>query len=278
MLKINNVNIKLKDTITCGQIFRFIEEDDGSYTIVLSDRVVNLKQDKDDLIVKSNNEEDLDNVIRKYLDLDRDYDKLNEIIIAQDSSLKEIIEECRGFKIINSPKFETIISYIISSNNRVPQIKKVLNNIAEKYGNKVIFEGKKYYLFPSSRDMKGCTKEELRNLKTGFRDEYIYEFVNRVNNKDIDIDIIDSMNSEDAMNYLMDNKGIGEKVASCILLFGYSRLDVFPIDTWVKKYMNDTYNIQGVKNIREFAKDKYKDYSGLAIQYMFHYKRNKEKE
>lgn len=278
MIKITDIDINLKDTITCGQIFRFKEEDDNSYTVILHDRVVNLYQDKNDLIVKSNNEKDLEKVVRNYLDLDRDYDSLNETIVNMDSSLKEIINSCKGFKIINSPKFETIISYIISSNNRVPQIQKALNNIAERYGDKVIFDGKEYYLFPNSYDMKDCSKEELRELKTGFRDTYIYEFINKVNNKEIDIDVVDNMNSDDAMNYLMENKGIGEKVASCILMFGYSRFDVFPIDTWVKKYMNDTYNITDVKNIKKFAKDKYQDYSGLVIQYMFHYKRNKEKE
>lgn len=278
MIKIKDANINLKDTITCGQIFRFKEEADNSYTVVLPDRVVNLYQDKNNLLVKSNNEHDLEKVIRNYLDLDRDYDKLNKLIIDMDSSLEEIVNACRGFKIINSPKFETIISYIISANNRVPQIQKVLNNIAEKYGTKVIFEGKDYYLFPSSYDMKDCTIEELRELKMGFRDAYIYEFINSVNNNKIDIESISNMTSDYAMNYLMENKGIGEKVASCILLFGYSRFDVFPIDTWVKKYMNDTYNITGVKNIKKFTKDKYQEYSGLIIQYMFHYKRNKEKE
>ena len=83
------------------------------------------------------------------------------------------------------------------------------------------------------------------------------------------------MSSEDALNYLKSLNGVGDKVASCILLFGYHRFDVFPIDTWVKKYMKDKYNIEGVDNIQKFVKNKYKEYSGLAIQYMFHYKRNK---
>lgn len=276
MITIKDTNINLHDTIACGQIFRYIEEDDNSYTIILSDRVVNIRKDKNDLIIKSNNEDNLDEIIKNYLDLNRDYDKINEKIIGLDETQKHIIDSCNGFKIINSPKFETIISYIISSNNRVPQIQKALNNIAEKYGHKITFEGKEYYLFPSSYDMKDVKKEELRNLKVGFRDIYIYEFINKVNNGEFDIDLIDTMSSDDAMNYLMQNKGIGQKVASCILLFSYSRFDVFPVDTWVKKYMKDTYNITDIKDIREFTKNKYKDYSGLVIQYMFHYKRNKE--
>ncbi|MBP3635060.1 MAG: DNA-3-methyladenine glycosylase 2 family protein [Bacilli bacterium] len=278
MIKIKNTDINLKDTITCGQIFRFKEEDDNSYTVILSDRVVNIKQDKNNLIVKSNKEDDLENVIRKYLDLDRDYNELNKKIIEYDNTLGDIISVCNGLKMINQPKFECIISYIISQNNRVSQIAKTLNNISEKYGEKVNFEGKEYYLFPSLKEIKNCTKDELRELKTGFRDEYIYEFINKVNNGEFDINQIDDMTSDNAMSYLIENKGIGEKVASCILLFGYSRYDVFPVDTWVKKYMKDIYNITNIKDIRKFTKEKYKDYSGLVIQYMFHYKRNGEKK
>ncbi len=276
MLRIKDANLNLSDTITCGQIFRFSIEDDNSYTIILSDRVINIKQDNNDLIVKSNNEDNLESKVRYYLDLDRDYNKINKRILKLDPNMKKIVDDCNGFKIINQPKFETIISYILSQNNRVPQIKKALDNIAYKYGKKIIFEDKEYYLFPNSEDMKECSIEELRNLKTGFRDKYIYEFINKVNNKTIDINSISDMNSDDAMTYLLENKGIGEKVASCILLFAYSRLDVFPIDTWVKKYMKDEYNITNIKDIKRFTKDKYKEYSGLVIQYMFHYKRNKE--
>lgn len=276
MIKIENVDINLKDTITCGQIFRYIEEIDNSYTILLSDRVVNIKEDNDSLLVKSNIEDDLERIIRDYLDLNRDYELLNKNIIKNDVSLSEIIDECKGFKIINQSKFECIISYIISQNNGVPQIRNAVNNIAERYGKKVIFENKEYYLFPSAEDLKDVTIEEYRNLKVGFRDKYIYDMVKKINNNEFNMDLIDDMDSYDAMNYLMNNKGIGEKVSSCILLFSYSRLDVFPIDTWVKKFMKDTYNIEGIDNIKQFTKKKYNNYTGLVIQYMFHYKRNKE--
>ncbi len=278
MIEIKNTDINLKDTITCGQIFRYYNEDDNSYTIILSDRVVNIKKENDSLIVKSNNEDDLENIIRNYLDLDRDYNLLNKKLKKVDRTLENIIEYCKGFKIINQPKFECIISYIISANNGVPQIRNAVNNISEKYGKKIIFNGKDYYLFPTPDDLKNVNVEDYRNLKVGFRDKYIYEFVNKVNNKEIDLYSICNMDSETATKYLMENKGIGEKVSSCILLFSYSRLDVYPIDTWVKKFMKEKYNIEGVNNIKNFTKEKYDKYTGLIIQYMFHYNRNKEKE
>lgn len=276
MVKLENINIDLESTIECGQIFRYEKEEDNSYTIILSDRVVNIKKDDNNLILKSNNENNLIDIIINYLDLDRDYNSINEKIIKKDNTLKNIIEYCNGFKIINQPRFECLISYILSANNGVPQIKNSLNLISEKYGKKVIFDDREYYLFPTAKMLENVKIEDYRKLKTGFRDKYIYEIVKKINNEEFDLNKIDEMTSENAMEYLMTNKGIGEKISSCILLFSYYRLDVFPIDTWVKKFMKDNYNIEGVNNIRKFTNEKYNEYSALVIQYMFHYKRNKK--
>lgn len=277
MIKIKNVNIDLKSTIECGQIFRYEKNIDGTYNIILKDRVVNIKKENNNLIIKSNNEENLNEIITEYFDLDRDYNQINKFLIEKDNSIKDIIDSLDGFKIIKQPRLECIISYILSSNNGVPQIKNSLDLISEEYGQKVIFDEKEYYLFPSIDKLKDVKIEDYRKLKTGFRDKYIYEIVQNIYNKNFLIDEIDKMDSTSAMEYLMKNKGIGEKVSSCILLFSYSRLDVFPIDTWVKKYMKDKYNIEGIDNIKKFSYEKYKDYSALVIQYMFHYKRNIEK-
>lgn len=276
-MNISVKNLNLKETITCGQIFRFKEEDDNSYTIVLSDRVVNLKMENNNLVIDSNNMDNIEQIITKYLDLEYDYETLNNVLLDIDKDNETIINYCSGLKMINEPKFEVIISYILSANNGVPQIRNSLDNISRMFGEKVVFRGKDYYLFPSVEKLKNATIEDYRNCKAGFRDKYIYEIVNKINNKEFDLDIIDTMNSEDALNYLMTNKGIGEKVASCILLFGYHRFDVFPIDTWVKKYMKDKYNLDNVKQIRKFMQNKYKENSGLIIQYIFDYSRNNKR-
>ena len=268
-LKVNNFN--LKNTITCGQIFRFEEESDNSYTVILSDRVINIKQDKDEIIVDSNKLDNLEEVVKDYFDLNYDYESINNILIKNNPELKEIISFSNGLKMINEPKEEVIISYILSSNNKVSQIKKALDNISNAYGEEVIFNDKKYYLFPKLDKLKNVSISTFRELKAGFRDKYIYDFVH----SNFDINKIDAMSSEDSLEYLKNNPGIGDKVASCILLFGFHRFDVFPIDTWVKKYMKEEYNITDVKKIKQFTKDKYKEYSGLVIQYMFNYKRNK---
>ena len=264
MIKIKN-NFNLDNTITCGQIFRFKKVND-EYLVILSDRVISLKVDGDYIQVESNNEDNLERIITYYFDLDRDYTKLLSSIDID----KKVIEFNNGYKIINQDPLITLIEYIISQNNRVPSISNSLELLSTKYGEKIQFKGNTYYLFPSLDKLKKLSKKDFRDCKVGFRDEYLYSIVN----SDIDLDSINNMDSNTALNYLMSYKGIGPKVASCILLFAYKRLDVYPVDTWVKKYMKDTYNIEGEKNIRKFTSDRYKEYSGLVIQYMFNYKRN----
>ena len=277
MIKINVKNLNLKDTITCGQIFRF-EENNDSYIVILKDRVVRLKYENNILYVSSNDETNLEQVIRKYLDLDRDYESINKKLIYKNNELEDIINYSSGLKMIQQEPYETLISYIISANNRVSMISKVVDNISKKYGKKVMFENCEYYLFPNNKEMKDCTKEILRSLKTGFRDEYIYEVVNKINRDEFNLDSINNLSTKDALEYLMKNKGIGEKVASCILLFAYSRFDVFPIDTWVKKYMKEKYDITDISKIKKFFNEQYGEYCGLVIQYIFNYNRNiKEK-
>ena len=267
MIKIKN-DFDLDNTITCGQIFRF-EKHDNEYIVILKDRVISLKIDGEYILIDSNKQDNLEEVVKDYLDLDTDYNKIIEEINKKDKKIN-----CnKGLKMIHQYPLETIISYIISQNNRVPSITKSLNLISQ-YGEKVIFKNKTYYLFPSLEDLKKLSIEDFRNCKVGFRDKYLYNIVN----SDLDINKIDKMSTIEALDYLMNYKGIGLKVASCILLFAYKRYDVFPIDTWVKKYMKDEYNIEGEKNIKKFAKEKYGKYSGLAIQYMFNSKRNMEKE
>lgn len=276
MIRIENIkNFNLDDTVTCGQIFRYEREPDGSYTIILSDRVVNVRYDMNTLYVESNNYDNIESVILKYFDLERDYSKINEIIIKCDSEIIPVVESCDGLKMINSYPFETIISYIISANNSVSSIKKSVDKISMRYGKKVTFRDKDYYLFPTPEELKDVTIDDYRACSVGFRDKYIESIVKAINLDKNYLDNIYNLDTYEAFNLLLKEKGIGPKVASCILLFAYQRFDVFPVDTWVKKVMKERYNAVGERNIRKMAKEIYGDYSGIAIQYMFHYGRNK---
>lgn len=266
----------LHDTVTCGQIFRFFKQDDESFDIILKDRVINVLQKDDVLYVSSNDETNLEKVVENYFDLDNDYEKIDVFLVKQDAKLKDAVSFSKGLTMIKQDPFETVVEYIISANNGVPQISSALNNIAQSYGKKVTFNNKEYYLFPTYNDLKGVTESDFRNCKVGFRDKYLKQMVDKLNNGSINLDEFYNVDTKDALNKLMENNGIGPKVASCILLFAYQKYDVFPIDTWVKKIMKNDYEIEGEKNIREFSTKTYGKYSGIAIQYLFNYSRNKK--
>ncbi len=267
-IKVNNFN--LKDTLLSGQCFRVFEED-SNFIVILNDRVINIKEIDDELIINSNNEEDLESTIVNYFDLNRDYDEINKVL-SVDDVMKNCISKCNAYRIMNQNPFEMCISYIISQNNNVKRISNSINKLCVDKGKKVLFEGKEYYLFPTYEDIKNITTNELRNYGIGFRDKYIRDFLDKYKSlKDIN-----SLTTNESINELMKVKGIGLKVASCILLFGYKRLDVFPIDTWVKQFISNNYNVNNdQKYIEKFTKKKFGCYSGLAIQYMFHSERNK---
>lgn len=272
-IKINDFN--LKDTLMSGACFRATLESDGSFTNILRDRIINIRQIGDELIVKSNKLDNLSNVIREYFDLDRDYNIINKDLIQVDPGLKDVIECCRGYHILNQDPFEMCISYIISQNNNVKRISASINKLCELYGQKVYFDGKVYFLFPTYEKLKELKADDLAELKIGFRDKYIIDFLNKYES----FNDLDNLSTPDAFNKLLTVKGIGPKVASCILLFGYKRLDVFPIDTWVKQFVSNRYGVKDdFKTIENLAINKYGKYSGLAIQYMYHYNRNINEE
>jgi N-glycosylase/DNA lyase len=272
-MKIYIEDFNLKNSITSGQFFRY-EEIDDYFIILLNDRVVKISQDNNYLVVESNNMNNIEETIRGFFSLDIDYKKINNEILKLDNTVKDIIDSSIGYRIQKMEPFETLISYIISANNSVYNIRNCVNRLSNKFGQKVMFDNREYYLFPTIDEIKNITINELRDMKLGFRSAYVKEIIDKINNKEFDLEIINNMNTEVALDYLMNEKGIGLKVASCILLFSYSRYDVYPIDVWVKKIMNERFGLIKEKDIKEYMKTKYKGYSGLVIQYMFNFKRN----
>lgn len=276
-MKIEKKDINLYDTLFSGQCFRMSLESDGSYTIILSDRVINIKEEDKYLIIDSNNLDNLENTVTDYLDLNRDYEVINTFLTNKSDVIKQNINLCKGYKILKQDKFEMFITYIISQNNNVKRISKSVEKISASYGKPIIFKEKTYYLFPTYEELKNVTKEELRSFGVGFRDDYIINALNAIKNDTHFLEKIDKMNTKDAMKKLTEIKGIGTKVASCILLFGYSRFDTYPIDTWVRHFVSNNFNIKDdIKTIATFMENIFKEYSGIAIQYFYHIERNKK--
>lgn len=271
-----------KHIFECGQCFRWNENEDGSYTGIVGNNVINVEKVDNDIIFNSFGADNLEKLIVDYFDLNRDYNEIKRRLSSIDEYLANSVKYGSGIRILNQDLWETIISFIISANNNIPRIKGIIERMSKKYGNEIEWNGIKYYTFPSVESLSKASGEDLRALGLGFRDVRIYETTKMILNKDVDlIKLYEEKDTEKVRNILLTLSGVGPKVADCILLFStLKRFDVFPIDVWVRRVMNDLYiknedeTKVNKKEIEKLAKEKYGKLEGLAQQYLFYWKRD----
>ena len=271
---------ELADIFDCGQCFRWNKEKDGSYTGVFGENVLNVSKNDDIVTFKGICIGNIEKVCRDYFDLDRDYKAIRDKLAQIDDNLKVSVEYGKGIRILNQDLWETIISFIISANNNIPRIKGIIERLAKTYGKKITYNGKDYYTFPTPESLNKATVQDLRSLGLGFRDVRVYETTKMIINKEVDLDKLKDMETLAAREELLRLSGVGPKVADCILLFSnLKRFDVFPIDVWVRRVMNELYikkedeSKVTKKEIQKLADSKFGNMQGLAQQYLFYWKR-----
>ena len=276
----NQESFELKDIFECGQCFRWNKNDDGSYTGIVNKGVLNVEKQNEKIIFTGMLDGDIKEVVRFYFDLDRNYEEIKMQLSNIDKYLKTSVEYGKGIRILNQDLWETIISFIISANNNIPRIKGIIERISKKYGTEIEWNGEKYYTFPIPKQLGKATAEDLRSLGTGFRDIRIYETTQKVLSGEFNLKEIQKKDTLSAREELLSLSGVGPKVADCILLFStLKRFDVFPIDVWVRRVMNELYiknedETKVSKNeISKIAKKKFGNLEGLAQQYLFYWKR-----
>lgn len=280
----NYNSFNLRDIFECGQCFRWNIEEDGSYTGVFGRNVLNVKKQNNAILFKGICEGDIIPTIIDYFDLERDYELIKNKLEKVDNNMKESIKYGTGIRILNQDLWETIISFIISANNNIPRIKGIIERLSEKYGDKIVYNGKEYFTFPTPKQLENVSVEEFRKLGLGFRDIRLYETTKLVLNKEVDIENLHNIKDTNIVrDELLKLSGVGPKVADCILLFStLKRFDVFPIDVWVRRVMNDLYihkeKEQDVskKEILQIANEKFADLEGIAQQYLFYWRRELE--
>ena len=277
----NQNSFELKDIFECGQCFRWNEKEDGSYTGVIKNAIINVKKENENIIFTGKCDTDIQQLIEYYFDLNTDYEEIKQKLSNIDEYLKTSIEYGKGIRILNQDLWETIISFIISANNNIPRIKGIIERLSQKYGNEIEWDGQKYYTFPTAEQLKDVTVEEYRKLGLGFRDIRLYETTKMILNKEVDLEKLrNNANTQEVRNELLKLSGVGPKVADCILLFSdLKRFDVFPIDVWVRRVMNDLYikeddeaKVSKTK-IEKLADEKFGSLKGLAQQYLFYWRR-----
>lgn len=268
----NPEDFSLAHTFDCGQCFRFNLNENGNYTGIAFNKAVEISEENGNIIIENLTEDEFYKNWIDFLDLSRNYKEIKDSLI-HDEVIKKAIEFGKGIRILKQDFFECVISFIISQQNNIPKIKKAVEGFARLFGDEIEFKGSKYYSFPDVTKVKDITKEDLKELKIGYRDEYIIDAIKKVSSGEISYEELVKLPYKEAKEKLLTVKGIGNKVADCILLFSLLKFEAFPVDTWIKKAMAELYNLKE-KEIKDYSKINFGDYSGFAQQYIFYYIRS----
>ena len=261
----------------CGQCFRFDPTEDGGFEGVAGGRYIKLRQDGGTLELIGIRTEDYYGFWRHYLALDEDYAgiraEISECAAAASGSragsdpVMENAMSCgAGIRILHQEPWETLCSFIISQNNNIPRIKKIIAAMSEKYGEPIDADGRRFYAFPTAEALVMAGVDGLAELRTGFRAKYIYDAAVKVSNGEIDPVRIGAADFDEADAILRTIKGVGPKVSACALLFGFGKTEAFPIDVWIKRVLAKYYP-DGL-DVAKLGK-----YAGVAQQYLFYYER-----
>ena len=281
-------NFNIKQILECGQCFRWQRVTDTDYIVVSNRRVIEIIQEDDEVIIHNTNMNDFKNIWENYFDLNTEYEPLKEEL-SKDELLKQAIEFGYGIRLLNQDPFEMVISFIISARNSIPSIMKTIKKISEKFGDKIEYKGEIYYAFPTPEQLKNATLEDIQETGASFRSKYIIDTIYNINMaleakksgnltdelKMYDLDYIMSLPTDECHVALQAFKGVGAKVADCIMLFSMGKKSAFPVDVWIKRAMIHFYVAPDVSlnKIRVFGREKFGELSGLAQQYLFYYAR-----
>lgn len=256
-------DFSLREILDCGQCFRWLPQDgDESHWsgIAMGKRLEIQKLGEGEFLFLGTNQQEFEEIWENYFDLQTDYAALKSALCC-DPVMAEATTYAPGIRVLRQNGWEALCTFIISQNNNIKRIRGIVERLCECFGEPV--DGG--FDFPTAERLSQATLEDLAPLRSGFRAKYLLDAAQKVSSGVVDLSAIPSMTYEEAQAHLRQINGVGPKVADCALLFGFYRLDAFPMDVWMKRAMATLYPDGLPENILP--------YRGIAQQYLFHYAR-----
>ncbi len=275
----------LDRTLCCGQVFRW-ERAHKSWYCVIGETVVKIRQDHNILIFQTY-PKDLDtNFIERYFRFQDDLPKILESI-SRDAYISVAIRKLFGLRLIQQEPWECLISYICATYTNIPRIKDMIERLSRMLGEKILFDGKTFYTFPTRKALARATLKDLLKCNLGYRAKNVLKTAKLVNNNQFNLEALKRLTYDEGRHQLLTLKGVGPKVADCVLLFSQDKLEAFPVDVWIKRIITEYYtqhfqknmlnlkNGQSLKNIQisEFGRQYFGRYAGYAQEYLYSYYR-----
>ena len=256
--------------LECGQVFCYKKEDE-KYIVFPQNKYAEITEKSDFYEIKVLKKEDIDYFLH-FFDLKTDYKDIKNKLSKFDI-MKQPLKFGHGIRILNQELFETLISFIISANNNIKRIMLILNNLRKTLGEKVYDD---IYSFPSFEKLLECDEEFFKKMGAGYRAGYLYKVLRQITPEKLEE--MKNLNTSDLQNALISLSGVGPKVADCVMLFGFHREDVFPVDTWIHQMYNTYFPpLENRNQIRKNLVEYFGSLSGFAQQYLFYFQRSAEK-
>lgn len=252
-------------TFECGQCFRWNADEKGDYWGVARGRAAKVVTEGEEVYIITT-QYDYDHIWKQYLDMDRDYESIR-LGFDGGEYLTKCAEFGAGIRILQQERWEALCSFIISQCNNIPRIKGIVEKLCLGWGEKIEFEGREFYSFPSPETIAALETEDLAPIRSGYRAEYIVTAAKAIVSGNLDLEALAAANADAALKGLLSIKGVGVKVANCALLFGLGHMEAFPIDVWMKRALKEHF-------APDFDPKSLGEYAGLAQQYIFYYARS----
>lgn len=285
--------VNLKATLECGQAFRWRKaEFPGhpdipiAYRGVIGPHALVVGQTQpvtDEILVRwtgvaasgeaNQGENSVSDMVRDYFAAADDVESIEAHLVTRDDVMAQAVRYGRGLRILKQDPWECLGSYVLSLNNSIPNISRIVEYLCSCYGEPA---GVGEFSFPSPKAIACQEVSSLRRSKCGFRDRYLHDAANKVTSGDVDLKAIESMPTPLARQELMKIAGVGPKVADCVLLFSFHRLEVFPVDVWIARAVSEHYlGGRPVKpqEARQEGERRFGDLAGYAQEYLFYWMR-----
>ena len=271
-----DIKISLHETINSGQIFLW--ENYGNEWFVLDGNdIIMGKQTPFEVITFSK-------IAKNFFREDDNYEKILKDI-TKDKIVKKATNRYPGLRITRQDPFQCCISFIVSSNSNIPNIRMRLQKLCRKFGKKVRFQKRNFVLFPEPKRLARATLQELKECKLGYRSKYVLDTSQAIASGEVDLDELKKMKYEQAREVLLKLPGIGDKVADCVMLFSLEKLDSFPLDTWMLKILQKYYSNNICIDKKSISKKRYEDihqnvlehfgkYAGYSQQFLYKMERD----
>ena len=256
--------LDLKQIAESGQCFRMTRIEGGTYEVIAGDRYLEVTQSGNECIFRCTDSE-YEDFWKHYFDLETDYGEYKSRINPKDQYLMNAAEFGRGIHILNQDLWEMIVSFLISQQNNIVRIRRCIQNISEKYGEKkTTANGTVYHAFPTAEALAVLEEDALKECNLGYRSKYVVRTARSIANGEVSLDAVRAMPYQEAKEELLKLFGVGVKVADCICLFALHQLEAFPVDTHINQALKKHYP-------KGFPKRRYKGCEGVMQQYIFYY-------